>query len=69
MTIYHNNSGKELNISLEGEVIININQNSEKYFKFLGFRIDNKLNWNHHIKHVSNKLKAINFIILSISKN
>ena len=64
MTILRNNSDRELNISLDGDLITNINSNSTE--KFLVFRIDNKLNLNYHIKHVSNKLKAANCIIASI---
>ena len=60
----------ELNIVLDGNNILNINSNStEKYFKFLGFRIDDRLSWKHHIKHVSYKLKAVYYIIASIKNS
>ena len=38
-------------------------QKKEKAFKFLGFLIDNKLNWKQHINHVTNKMKTANFIL------
>ena len=38
-------------------------QKKEKAFKFLGFWIDNKLNWKQHINHVTNKMKTANFIL------
>ena len=70
MTLLKDRTNADLNILLEGNKIMNINSKStEKYFKFLGFRMDDKLNWKHHIKHVSNKLKAINHIIASIKNS
>ena len=35
----------------------------EKYFKFVGHRIDEFLTWDHQINHVQNKLASANFSI------
>merc|ERR1712198_715003 len=70
MTILSGKTDIELNIILDDNTIQNINSKSpEKYFKFLGFRIDDKLSWKHHIKHVTNKLKAVNYLIASIKNS
>ena len=42
---------------------IDDNQEKEKAFKFLGFWIDNKLSWKHHINHILNKMKTANYIL------
>ena len=61
MTITHNNKDINLDIQLNNEKIKEISENSnEQYFKFLGFRMDNKLKWKHHIQHVTNKLSTTN---------
>jgi len=39
------------------------NNTDEEYFRFLGFLIDDKLTWKHHIKHVIDKLKKANYIL------
>ena len=39
------------------------NNTDEEYFRFLGFPIDDKLTWKHHIKHVIDKLKKANYIL------
>ena len=58
-----------LNIKLDNDYITEISNNSsEKYFKFLGFRMDNKLTWKHHIEHVEKKLNIANYI-LATTKN
>ena len=35
----------------------------EKSFKFLGHHIDENLKWEHHVKHVQNKLVSANFAL------
>ena len=40
----------------------------EKYFKFVGHVLDDKLSWEGHIEHISKKLASANFAINS-SKN
>ena len=42
---------------------IDDNQEKENAFKFLGFWIDNKLSWKHHINHILNKMKTANYIL------
>ena len=49
---------------------------TEKFYKFVGIKLDEFLNWDHHIKHVTQKLasgsfllnKSKNFLPLSIRK-
>ena len=54
-------------IKLDGKPIQQVsNKHEEKFFKFLGFRLDNNLSWKHHIQHVTNKLKINNYILASI---
>ena len=36
---------------------------TEKYFKFVGHRLDEFLSWDHHINHVQGKLSSANFAI------
>ena len=62
---------KDINIQsyIDDTKIKHIDKNSdEKYFKFLGFRMDNKLKWNHHFQHVKNKPKTANYL-LATTKN
>ena len=67
MTINHNTKQTNIKPILNGQQIKEISDdNEEKYFKFLGFRMDNKLSWKHHIEHVKNKLNTTNYIISSI---
>ena len=40
----------------------------EKYFKFVGHVLDDKLSWDGHIEHIAKKLASANFAINS-SKN
>ena len=40
-----------LNIKIKGEQI-----QEKEYTKYLGILIDNKLSWNHHIKHANLKI-------------
>jgi hypothetical protein len=35
----------------------------EEYFKFVGIRLDEFLNWEHHAKHVANKVSSANFAL------
>ena len=51
------NSG--LNIELNGTPI-----NRKDHTKFLGVYIDQNLNWNVHIKHISRKIAIFTFILL-----
>ena len=37
----------------------------EKYFKFVGHVIDDKLSWEGHIQHITKKLASVNFGINS----
>ena len=39
----------------------------EKFFKFLGFRMDEHLTWKYHIEHVKNKMSSANYA-LAITK-
>ena len=41
---------------------------SEKYFKYVGHVIDDQLNWNGHIEHITKKLASANYAI-NCSKN
>ena len=44
-------------------------KSDEKFFKFLGFRIDNKLSWKYHIQHVTKKLSTANYIIATVKNS
>ena len=69
MTINHRSDQLELDIKLDGNSIYNITEKTEeKYFKFLGFRIDPKLTWKFHIEHVTSKLRKTNYF-LAMLKN
>ena len=59
-----NNNLKIGNTKIE-QIGTNCNQ---KYFKFVGHVLDDKLSWEGHIDHISKKLAAANFAINS-SKN
>ena len=57
------------NLKIGDNFVEQIGKNcKEKYFKFVGHVIDDKLNWDGHIEHVSKKLASSNFAINS-SKN
>ena len=67
MTITPNNKHTQTKITLNNQTIKEISQDSdEKYFKFLGFRMDNKLSWTHHSQHVINKLSTANYLLATI---
>ena len=38
------------------------------YFKFVGVRLDEFLNWNQHIKHISLKISSANFVLNQAKK-
>ena len=44
-------TSETLNIKIKGEQI-----QEKEYTKYLGILIDNKLSWNHHIKHANLKI-------------
>ena len=67
MNIAHNNQQPDLKIKLDTEQITEISDsNKEKYFKFLGFRLDNKLSWKYHTQHVLKKLSTCNYILAQV---
>ena len=39
---------------------------TNKYFKFVGLKIDEFLNWDYHIEHVSNKIASSIFALNQI---
>ena len=52
------------NISLE-----RIGNNcKDTYFKFVGVRLDEFLNWNQHVKHISLKISSANFVLNQAKK-
>ena len=64
-------SGKQFNqdIKLDNTVVQRISKNSEeKYFKFLGFKLEEDLKWETHSKDVLNKLNTANYI-MAATKN
>ena len=67
MTITTKNMHAQIKIKINNKEVKEITQsNDEKYFKFLGFRLDNNLSWKHHIEHVSNKLQTANYIMATV---
>ena len=67
MTISPQKSALNITIKLDDQIIKEISQKSdEKYFKFLGFRMDNRLTWTHHSKHVINKLTTANYLLATV---
>ena len=58
-----------LNLKIGDQNIEQVGSNcKEKYFKFVGHVLDDKLSWQGHIEHVCKKLASANFAINS-SKN
>ena len=54
----------EYNLQLNGKKIERIGEDcKEKYFKFLGMRIDEFMTWKYHIDHVSSKISVGNSIL------
>ena len=57
------------NLYIGNQVVEQVGTNcKEKYFKFVGHVLDDKLSWEGHIEHISKKLASANFGINS-SKN
>jgi hypothetical protein len=51
-------------LKIGNEYIERIGDNCrEKYFKFVGMRLDEYLSWDDHTKHVSNKITSANFAL------
>ena len=70
MNISHNGKPITTNIKINTDPVKEIKENTdEEYFKFLGFRMDNKLSWKHHISHVNNKLQSANYILKKHKNN
>ena len=59
----------QVDLKIGDEVIERIGSNCpEKYFKFVGHRLDEFLTWQYHINHVHGKLSSGNYAI-SQAKN
>merc|ERR1712105_562337 len=59
----------QLNLKIGDETVERIGSTCKtKFFKFVGHRLDEFLNWNYQIDHVHGKLASANFAI-SRSKN
>ena len=70
MTVNHNKKQTNIKIKLNNQNVIEISEeNEEKFFKFLGFRMDNKLTWKHHIQHVKTKLSTANYILATVKNS
>ena len=55
-----------INLKIGGKTVEQVGQNcKEKYFKFVGHVIDDKLSWEGHVEHVSKKLASANYAINS----
>ena len=39
------------------------NHCDEKYFKFVGHVLDDKLSWQGHVQHICKKLASANFVV------
>ena len=51
-------------LKIGDEYIERIGENcTEEFFKFVGMRLDEFLSWDHHTKHVSNKITSANFAL------
>ena len=67
MNIKHTNSQKQIDIRINQTKVKEISEKTEEnFFKFLGFRIDNKLSWKYQINHVHKKLQTANYIMATI---
>ena len=67
MTVTHNKKQKYIGVKLDNQNVIEISdENEEKFFKLLGFRMDNKLTWKYHIQHVKTKLSTTNYILATV---
>ena len=54
------------NLKIGNQIVDQVGTNcKEKYFKFVGHVLDDKLSWEGHIQHVSKKLASANFGINS----
>ena len=57
---------EKLNLKIGSQIIEQVgNGCKEKYFKFVGHVLDDKLSWEGHIGHISKKLASANFAINS----
>ena len=55
-----------LNLKIDNKFVDRVGTNcKEKYFKFVGHVLDDKLTWVGHVEHVSKKLAGANFAINS----
>ena len=51
-------------LKIGNQIIEQIGSNcKDKYFKFVGHVLDDKLGWDGHIEHISKKLAGANFAI------
>ncbi|MCP4054789.1 MAG: hypothetical protein GY739_17445 [Mesoflavibacter sp.] len=66
------NTNKNINLKINNTNILEINSkntvHNDKTFKFLGFNIDEKLDFKAHIKIITNKLNSANHILRKIKK-
>jgi hypothetical protein len=57
-------SPEKYSLKIGNEFIERIGQGcKEKFFKFVGMRLDEFLTWEFHIKHVGNKISSANFAL------
>ena len=55
-----------LNVNIGGKPVEQVgSQCKEKYFKFVGHVLDDKLSWQGHVQHICKKLASANFAINS----
>ena len=60
---------QDLNLKIGDKNVEQVGFNcKEKYFKFVGHFIDDKLSWQGHVEHVCKKLASANFAINSSKK-
>ena len=58
-----------LNIKINDVSLDRIGYNcKDTYFKFVGVRLDEYLNWDQHIKYISSKISSANFVINQAKK-
>ena len=58
---------KKCNLKIGHEILERIGTDStNKYFKFVGLKIDEFLNWDYQIEHVSNKIASSIFALNQI---
>ena len=50
------------NLKIGNQIVDQVGTNcKEKYFKFVGHVLDDKLSWKEHIQHISKQLESANF--------